>query len=41
VQNETWTYRVDALNLQALAPLGLGAMSLGGGGLGRTGLPAL
>jgi hypothetical protein len=30
VQNEVWTYRVDALNLQALAPLGFGAMALGG-----------
>jgi len=45
VENEVWTYRIDALNMQALAPLGLGAASLGGlsGGLGagRTGLPAL
>jgi hypothetical protein len=45
VENEVWTYRIDALNMQALAPLGLGAASLGGlgGGLGggRTGLPPL
>jgi hypothetical protein len=40
VENEVWTYRIDALNMQALAPLGLGAASLGGLG-GRTGLPAL
>jgi len=40
VENEVWTYRLDALNLQALAPLGLGAASLGGLGR-RTGLPAL
>jgi hypothetical protein len=39
VQNEVWMYRIDALNLQALAPLGLGASALGG--LGRTGLPPL
>jgi hypothetical protein len=40
VENEVWTYRLDALNLQALAPLGFGAASLGGlGGRGR--LPAL
>jgi hypothetical protein len=31
VQNEVWTYRVDALNLQALAPLGFGAFALTGG----------
>jgi hypothetical protein len=30
VENEVWTYQIDALNLQALAPLGLGAMSLRG-----------
>ena len=39
VENEVWTYRIDALNLQAFAPLGLGASSLGG--LGRSGLPPL
>ncbi len=40
VENEVWTYRLDALNLQALAPLGLGAISLSG--LGRAGgLPPL
>ncbi len=31
VQNEVWTYRVDALNLQALAPLGAGAAAMSGG----------
>jgi hypothetical protein len=42
VENEVWTYRVDALNLQALAPLGLGATALGGlGGGGGGGLPPL
>ncbi|HXK17303.1 MAG TPA: hypothetical protein VNG33_05865, partial [Polyangiaceae bacterium] len=45
VENEVWTYRIDALNMQALAPLGLGAATLGGlgGGLGgaRPGLPPL
>jgi hypothetical protein len=40
VENEVWTYRVDALNMQALAPLGFGAAALGGLG-GRSGLPAL
>ncbi|HEY6078075.1 MAG TPA: hypothetical protein VIW29_04695 [Polyangiaceae bacterium] len=35
VQNEVWTYRIDALNLQALAPLGIGAAALGGGLPGR------
>jgi hypothetical protein len=40
VENEVWTYRVDALNLQALAPLGLGAASLSGLGR-RSGLPPL
>jgi len=38
VQNEVWTYRLDALNFQALAPLGAGAVALGGG---LPGLPAL
>jgi hypothetical protein len=44
VENEVWTYRIDALNMQALAPLGVGAASLSGlgGGLGgRPGLPPL
>jgi hypothetical protein len=46
VENEVWTYSVDALNMQALAPLGLGAASLSGlSGLGaasgRSGLPPL
>lgn len=40
VENEVWTYRLDALNVQALAPLGLGAASLGALGR-RTGLPPL
>jgi hypothetical protein len=40
VENEVWTYRIDALNLQALAPLGLGAASLGAIGR-RAGLPPL
>jgi hypothetical protein len=31
VENEVWTYRLDALNAQAMAPLGLGAALLGGG----------
>jgi hypothetical protein len=31
VENEVWSYRLDALNMQALAPLGLGAAALGGG----------
>lgn len=31
VENEVWSYRLDALNMQALAPLGLGASALGGG----------
>jgi hypothetical protein len=40
VQNEVWSYRIDALNMQALAPLGLGASALGG--LSRQpGLPPL
>ncbi|HEY4103987.1 MAG TPA: hypothetical protein VGM44_08850, partial [Polyangiaceae bacterium] len=30
VQTEIWTFRVDALNLQALAPLGAGAEALAG-----------
>ncbi|HWZ88487.1 MAG TPA: hypothetical protein VNW92_06540, partial [Polyangiaceae bacterium] len=38
VQTEIWTYRVDALNFQALAPLGAGAAVLAGG---LSGLPAL
>jgi len=38
VQNEVWTYRLDALNFQALAPLGAGAalaeaLASRGGGL--------
>jgi hypothetical protein len=41
VVNETWTYHIDALNLQALAPLGLGAAALGGGLPARSGLPPL
>jgi hypothetical protein len=42
VENEVWTYRIDALNVQALAPLGMGAAVLGGGfGGGRPGLPPL
>ncbi len=40
VQNEVWSYRIDALNMQALAPLGLGASALSGVGR-RPGLPAL
>jgi hypothetical protein len=40
VQNEVWSYRLDALNMQALAPLGLGASALGGLGR-RPGLPPL
>jgi hypothetical protein len=40
VENEVWKYRIDTLNMQALAPLGLGAASLGGLG-GRAGLPPL
>jgi hypothetical protein len=40
VENEIWTYRIDALNMQALAPLGMGAASLSGLA-GRTGLPPL
>jgi hypothetical protein len=40
VQNEVWSYRLDALNMQALAPLGLGASALGGGGR-RTAFPPL
>jgi hypothetical protein len=40
VENEVWSYRIDALNPQALAPLGLGAMALGGIGR-RPGLPPL
>ena len=38
VQTEVWTYRVDALNFQALAPLGAGAAVLAGG---LSGLPGL
>jgi hypothetical protein len=30
VSDEIWTYRLDALNFQALAPLSLGAAALGG-----------
>jgi hypothetical protein len=41
VENEVWTYRIDALNLQALAPLGFGASALGGLGSGRSALPPL
>ena len=41
VQNEVWTYRVDALNLQALAPLGFGAVALGGNLAGGGALPPL
>ena len=41
VQNEIWTYRLDALNFQALAPLGMGGAVLTGA-LGRgLRLPAL
>ncbi|HYQ15483.1 MAG TPA: hypothetical protein VEQ58_06995 [Polyangiaceae bacterium] len=40
VENEVWTYRVDALNLQALAPLGMAAASFGGL-VGRSRLPPL
>jgi hypothetical protein len=40
VENEVWTYRLDALNLQALAPLGLGAASLSGLAR-RSGLPPI
>jgi hypothetical protein len=39
VQNEVWTYRIDALNAQALAPLALGAAAFGGLG-GSSGLGA-
>ena len=38
--DKVWTYHVDALNLQAIAPLGAGAAVLGGGGGGLR-LPAL
>ncbi|HKQ70072.1 MAG TPA: hypothetical protein VJT73_12070 [Polyangiaceae bacterium] len=41
VQNEVWIYRVDALNLQALAPLGFGAVALGGNLAGGGALPPL
>jgi hypothetical protein len=41
VQNEVWSYRIDALNMQALAPLGLGASALGGLGRRPGGLPPL
>jgi hypothetical protein len=37
VQNEVWTYELDALNLQALAPLGAAGALLGG----MRGLPGL
>lgn len=37
VQTEIWTYRVDALNFQALAPLSAGAAVFAGG---LAGLPA-
>ena len=40
VQNEVYSYRIDALNAQALAPLGLGASAIGGLGR-RPGLPPL
>jgi hypothetical protein len=40
VQNEVWSYHLDALNMQALAPLGLGASALGGLSR-RPGLPPL
>ncbi|HYP88971.1 MAG TPA: hypothetical protein VEQ59_12470, partial [Polyangiaceae bacterium] len=40
VENEVWTYRVDALNVQALAPLGVIAASFGGL-IGRSRLPPL
>ena len=40
VENEVWSYRIDALNMQALAPLGLGASALSGFGR-RSGLPPL
>jgi hypothetical protein len=40
VENEIWSYRLDALNPQALAPLGLGATALSGVGR-RPGLPPL
>ncbi len=38
VENEVWSYRLDALNMQALAPIGLGATALSGLG-GRGALP--
>jgi hypothetical protein len=41
VENEVWTYRIDALNVQALAPLGFGASALGGLGSGRSAFPPL
>ena len=42
VENEVWAYRIDALNLQALAPLSLGVGALGGlGGAPPGGLPPL
>jgi hypothetical protein len=40
VKNEVWSYRIDALNPQALAPLGLGATALSGVAR-RPGLPPL
>jgi hypothetical protein len=40
VENEVWAYRFDALNAQALAPLGLGATLMSGVGRRPT-LPAL
>jgi hypothetical protein len=40
VENEVWSYRIDALNPQALAPLGLGATALSGVSR-RPGLPPL
>ncbi|HYJ07452.1 MAG TPA: hypothetical protein VEX18_00545, partial [Polyangiaceae bacterium] len=41
VENEVWTYRLDALNVQAIAPLGMGAAALGGLTAGRGVLPPL
>jgi hypothetical protein len=41
VENEVWTYRLDALNMQAIAPLGMGAAALGGLASGAGRLPPL